>query len=144
MITLLTNILPIALGFFGKLLALKQQSNADIQKLQMQALMARNESIDKARESANKESPWSAWNRRFIIVVILGLIVFTQVAPVAFEIPTVIKTIKEGYSLFGIIELTPDTVEFITVDGLMKFDEIFAWCSMIVEVYFGSQLAKPR
>ena len=33
---------------------------------------------------------------------------------------------------------------FETVKGLYKFDEIFAWATMIVEFYFGGQLAKGR
>jgi hypothetical protein len=143
-ITLLTNILPIIFGFLGKLLALKSQANSDMMKLSIVRSDQNMKAIAQAVEQSNKESPQAAWNRRFIIVVILGLIIFTQVAPVVFDVPTVIKTIKEGYSLFGFIELTPDVVEYITVDGMLKFDEIFAWSTMIVEFYFGAQLAKGK
>jgi len=30
------------------------------------------------------------------------------------------------------------------VRGLVKYDEIFEWTSLIVEMYFGSSLAKGR
>ena len=46
MITLLTSILPIALGFFAKLTALNFQAKQETQKLQMKVLMAREKSID--------------------------------------------------------------------------------------------------
>jgi len=137
MITLLTNILPIALGFFAKLLALKSQASSDLQKLQLEALVARSDVINKARENERTESPMSALNRRVIIFVILGLVVFTQVAPVLFNVQTVIPTIREGFSLFG-IQIGADEIEYVTVKGMLKLNEVFSWATMIVEFYFGT------
>jgi len=143
MIALLTNILPIALGFFAKLLALKSQASSDLQKLQLEALVARSQVIDKAREQERSESPMSALNRRVIIFVILGLVVFTQIAPVLWNVQTVIPTVREGFSLLG-IQVTADEIEYVTVKGMLKLDEVFSWATMIVEFYFGAQLAKGR
>ena len=143
MISLLTSIAPIFLGFFAKLVALKSQAAAENQKLMIEPMQARNDSINQARAAADKESPMAAWNRRFIIMVILGLIIFTQVAPVLFNVPTVIPTVIEGFSVLG-LQFTPDVVEYVTVEGMMKFDEIFKWASMIIEFYFGAQLAKGK
>jgi len=143
MLTLLTNIAPIILGFVAKLIALKSQAASENQKLMIQSLQVRNDSINMARDRADKESPMAAMNRRVIIFVILGLVIFTQVAPVYFDVPTVIPTIVEGFSFLG-IQLTPDVVEYATVDGLLKMDEIFKWATMIIEFYFGAQLAKGR
>jgi hypothetical protein len=143
MISLLTSIAPIFLGFFAKLMALKSQAASENQKLMIESMQARNDSINQARAAADKESPMAAWNRRFIIMVILGLIIFTQVAPVLFNVPTVIPTVIEGFSILG-LQFTPDMVEYVTVEGMMKFDEIFKWASMIIEFYFGAQLAKGK
>ena len=143
MISLITSIAPIFLGFFAKLLALKSQAATENQKLMIESMQARNDSINQARAAADKESPMAAWNRRFIIMVILGLIIFTQVAPVLFSVPTVIPTVIEGFSFLG-LQFTPDVVEYVTVEGMMKFDEIFKWASMIIEFYFGAQLAKGK
>ena len=145
MIALLTNIAPIALGFVGKLFALKSQAAQENQKLMMQQFTVRDKSINDARAAADKESPMAALNRRVIIFVILSLIIFTQVAPVFFNVPTVIPTVIEGASLLG-FELTPDTVEYVTVQAgaVLKFDEVFAWATMIIEFYFGAQLAKGK
>jgi len=143
MISLITGMLPIFLGFFAKLLALKSQAAQEQQKLMIQSMQARNESLNMARDRADKESPMAAWNRRFIIMVILGLIIFTQVAPVFFNVPTVVPTVVEGFSFLG-LQFTPDVVEYVTVEGMMKFDEIFKWASMIIEFYFGAQLAKGK
>lgn len=141
MITILTNAVPILLGFFAKLLAIKSQAASDNQKLMLEAFAAKNGAINNARDRADKESPMAAWNRRVIIMVILGLIIFTQIAPV-FNVDTVVPTINEAYSLFG-IKFGTDTVTYERVtNAIIKYDEVFAWCSMILEFYFGSQLAK--
>jgi hypothetical protein len=143
MIAFLANIAPIMLGFIGKLFALKSQAAAENQKLMIQSLQVRNDSINQARDRADKESPMAAMNRRVIIFVILGLVIFTQVGPVYFDVPTVIPNIVKGFSFFG-LQITPDVVEYATVEGLLKMDEIFRWATMIIEFYFGAQLAKGK
>jgi hypothetical protein len=62
---------------------------------------------------------------------------------VLFNVPTVIPTVIKGFSFLG-LQFTPDVVEYVTVEGMMKFDEIFKWASMIIEFYFGAQLAKGK
>ena len=143
MIAFLTNVAPIALGFVAKLFALKSQAAAENQKLMIQSLQVRNDSINMARDRADKESPMAAMNRRIIILTILALVIFTQVAPVFWDIPTVIPTVIKGFNVLG-FQLTPDVVEYVTVEGMLKFDEIFGWATMIIEFYFGAQLAKGR
>jgi|TARA_B100000470_G_C19732252_1_gene365123 hypothetical protein len=143
MITLFTSIAPIILGFIAKLIALKSQAAAENQKLMIQSLQVRNDSINQARDRADNESPMAAWNRRVIIFVILGLVIFTQVGPVYYDVPTVIPTVIKGFSFFG-LQLTPDKVEYVVVEGMLKFDEIFKWATMIIEFYFGAQLAKGK
>jgi len=140
---LLTNVAPIILGFVAKLFALKQQAAAENQKLMIQSLQVRNDSINQARDRADKESPMAALNRRVIIFVILGLVIFTQVAPVFFDVPTVVPTVVKGASILG-FQLTPDVVEYVTVEGMLKLNEVFSWATMIIEFYFGAQLAKGR
>ena len=143
MMALLTNVAPIILGFVAKLFALKSQAAAENQKLMIQSLQVRNDSINQARDRADKESPMAAMNRRVIIFVILGLVIFTQVAPIWFDVPTVIPTIVKGASILG-FQLTPDVVEYVTVEGMLKLNEVFSWATMIIEFYFGAQLAKGR
>ena len=143
MITLLTNLAPILLGFLGKLFALKQHAASENQKLMMQQFTAKNNAINEAREMARTESPMAAMNRRVIILVILALIIFTQVAPPLMNIPTVVPTVKEGFSLMG-ITFVPDIIEYVTVEAgaVLKLDEVFGWATMIIEFYFGAQIAK--
>ena len=143
MISLLTSILPIALGFFAKLLALSMQAKQENQKLQMEVLMAREASIDSARQAADNESPMAAANRRLIIWVMLFIIIMYVMAPIFLDVPTAIPIVQEGFSFLG-IEITPDVVEYEIVRGLIKYDEIFEWTSLIVEMYFGASMAKGK
>jgi len=123
------------------LMAIKSKATTYLPKLQIEALSARAGQIDSAREAAKSESPWAALNRRVIIFVLLGIIVFTQVAPVFLDVPTVIPTLIKGTSFLG-FDITPDKIEYITVKGMLKLDEVFKWTTIIVEFYFGAQLAK--
>ena len=145
MISLLTNLAPILFGFVAKIIAVKAQAASDNQKLMIQNMNARNDSINQAREAEKGESVGSAFNRRVIIFVILSLIIFTQVAGPLLNIETVVPTVIEGISFLG-IQLTRDTMDYVTVQSgaVLKLSEVFAWATTIIEVYFGSQLGKAR
>jgi hypothetical protein len=143
MMALFTNVAPIALGFVAKLFAMKQHAASENQKLMMEQFAAKDKSINDARQMAKNESPMAAMNRRVIILVILGLIIFTQIAPPLLNLPTVIPTTIEGFNFFG-IQFVPEVVEYVTIEAgsVIKFEELFAWASLIIEFYFGAQLAK--
>ena len=142
MISLLTHLIPIGLGFFAKLTAIKSRQSHDEHKLMLQAMSAKGKSINNARDQSNKESSMAAWNRRFLIVVILALVAIYPLAGV-FGIETIIPVTTEGFSLLGLFEIGGGTT-LETVTGLYKFDEIFQWATIIIEFYFGGQLAKSN
>lgn len=139
---ILTHLIPIALGFIAKLMAIKSQQAHDQQKLMLETLAAKSGEIQKAREQSMQESPFAAWNRRILILVILTLVAIYPLAGV-FGVDTVVKTTTEGVSILGLFSFGGGE-SFHTIKGLYKFDEIFAWATMIVEFYFGGQLAKPN
>jgi len=140
MIEILTNVLPIGFGYVMKIFSMNQKAKQDSQKMQMEAITGRREETNQIRQQMNNESPMAALNRRIIILTILGLVVFTQIAPVFMDINTVIPVVEKssGFLGFG----GGETTTFMPVEGLVKYEEIFSWASLIIEVYFGSQLAK--
>lgn len=142
MITIITNILPIILGYIGKFMAIKSKAASDSQKRMIEILGAKAGARQQAVEQSNRESPWAAVNRRVIIFVILFLVAIYPIAGI-FGIETVIPVVTEGFSFLGIFS-TPEEVEYLTVKGLLKYEEIFGWATMIIEFYFGAQLAKAR
>ena len=143
MMTILTSIAPILGGFLMKLFALNQQAKAEQHTQMLDAFAARSNSIEQARVAASKESPIAALNRRLIIWVMLALIVIYVTAPLMFNIQTAVPIVTEGFSFLG-FDITSDTVEYEMVSGLIKYDEIFGWTSLIVEMYFGASLAKGK
>jgi|TARA_R110000850_G_scaffold59845_1_gene137869 hypothetical protein len=145
MISLLTNLAPILFGFVAKIIAVKAQAASDNQKLMIENMNARNDSINQAREAEKTEGVGARLNRRVIIFVILSLIIFTQVAPVFFNVPTVVPTVIEGISILG-LQFTRDTIEYVTVEAgaVLKLNEVFSWATTIIEVYFGAQLGKGK
>ena len=140
--TILTHLIPIILGFIAKLTAIKSAQAHEQQKLMLANLAARSKQIDSAREVAATESPFAAWNRRILILVILALVAVYPLAGV-FGVDTVVKTTSEGVNILGLFSFGGGEA-FHTIKGLYKFDEIFQWATMIVEFYFGGQLAKPN
>jgi hypothetical protein len=143
MITILQHLIPIALGFFAKLVAIKSQQAHDQNKMMLEVLAAKSGEIQKAREQSNNESPMAAWNRRILMFAVLALVAIYPLAGV-FGINTVIEVVeKPATFFFGLFEIGGGT-RFETVKGLYKFDEIFAWATMIIEFYFGGQLAKGK
>ena len=114
---------------------------SDQQKMMLQAMGAREEALDNAREFALKEPATSAMTRRIIYLTIISLIVVYVLAPVLFDIQTVIPVVEKGVSFLG-FELSGDTTTFVTVDGLVKYEEVFAWASLIIEFFVGSQAGK--
>ena len=140
MIEILTNVLPIGFGYIMKIFSMNQKAKHDQQKMQLEAIAGRREETNQIRQQMNNESPMAALNRRIIILTILGLVVFTQIAPVFMDISTVIPVVEKsnGFLGFG----GGETTTFMPVEGLVKYEEIFQWASLIIEVYFGSQLAK--
>ena len=143
MMTILQHIIPIALGFFAKLLAIKSQQAHDQNKLMLEVLAAKEGALEKAREQSNNESPMAAWNRRILMLIILALVAVYPIAGLI-GVDTVVEVKEEPTSfLFGLFEFGGGST-FQTVKGLFKFEEIFQWATMIVEFYFGGQLAKGR
>jgi len=140
---LLTNVIPIILGFIAKLIAIKSQQNHEAFKLAIQGNQVNNEALEKARAQANKESPMAALNRRVLVFSILGLVALYPLAGL-FGIEVAIPVVEKGTSwLYGMIE-EPETTTYITVEAMVKYEEIFKWATMIVEFYFGAQLAKGK
>jgi len=128
-------------GYVAKLVAIKSKASQDSLNLAIMANKSNNDVIAQAREQSNKESPYAAFNRRVIFFTILMLVVFYVLAPVFLDVPTAVPIVHEGISFLG-FDITADVIEYQMVSGLVKYNEVFSWCAMILEFYVGSQVAK--
>lgn len=130
-------------GYLMRLVALNQENKSQERKMEKELLILSMGGKVEAREAERKESPMSAFNRRVFIFTVLALMVFVQVIPVFWDVPTVVPTVKEGFSLLG-IQITPDEVEYVTVKGMLLIQETREVFVMIAELWFGGQMAKGR
>lgn len=135
------ELIPMLFGYVAKLVAIKSKASQDSLNLAIMANKSNNDVIAQAREQSNKESPYAAFNRRVIFFTILMLVVFYVLAPVFLDVPTAVPIVHEGISFLG-FDITADVIEYQMVSGLVKYNEIFSWCAMILEFYVGSQVAK--
>ena len=142
MIEIATNLLPIASGFLAQMTANKAQRESRERKFLLQALVEKNKSTQEARTFANKENNVGRWFRRTLVIIILMFFIMPYLLAPFFDIDLVLQTKQKTMYLFGLVEL--EYTKFKTISGLMKFDEIFNWATMILEFYFGSQFARKR
>ena len=136
MIAIFTELLPILTGFFTRMMAENMKMKSEQQKLMLQLMGAREESVNSAREFALREPPSSAFTRRIISLTVIALIVVYVLAPVIFDVQTVIPVVEQGVSFLG-FEISGDKTTFVTVEGLVKYEEVFAWASLIIEFLVG-------
>jgi len=139
MITLLSHILPIALGFIAKLTALKAEDNKQRQELMIKALAAQNQSFDSARKY---DTPASNASRRLLLWFLMFAISLSMLGYAVFDVPIYIEqVIKEPSYLFGLLGGGEHT-EWIKIQGIPAFAELFQWMTVIIEMYFGATLAR--
>jgi len=139
MIALLTNIVPIVLGFLAKTMALRAEDDARRQELAIAALAAKTNSVELARKY---DSPVANASRRMILWFLMFLISITVVGYAIFRVPIMVETIKKGSSLLFGLWQNPDTTEWVAVNGIVSHKEFLEWMSLIIEMYFGSTLAR--
>lgn len=139
MFALLTNLIPLVLGFIGKMMSMRSQDKADEQKLILQALSAKNNVLESARKY---DTPASAGNRRAILWFLISVIFVFVVGYAVFDVPIYVEQITPSSSyLFGLFE-TKESVDWIKIEGIPAFDKVFGWMTMIIEFWFGAQVAK--
>lgn len=140
---LLTHVIPLIGGYFMKLIAINQENKSQERMLEKELLILSLGGKADARKAEREESPMSAFNRRVFIFSAIALFAFVQTVPVFFDVPTVVPTVREGFSLLG-IQITPDEVEYVTVKGMLLIQETRSVFAMIAELWFGGQMAKGR
>ena len=139
MLAILQHIIPIALGFVAKLLALKAEDNKQRQEMMIKALAAQNQSIDVARKY---DTPAANASRRLLLWFVLGAIMITIVGYVIFDAPIYVEEVVQEPSYFFGLLGGGERIEWRKIEGIPAFDEIFQAFSVIIELYFGATLAR--
>jgi len=139
MIEMAGHLIPIALGFFAKLIALKAEDANQRQQMMIQALGAREGALASAREY---DTPMAALNRRTLIWFIMVVLMMSVIGTAIFDIPVLVEqTVTEPSYFFGLIGGKTYT-EWVELYGVVSFEEFRAWGTMIFEMLFGATLAR--
>ena len=139
MTALLTHGIPLILGFFAKFMALKSQDAKEIQERTLIALNAQAAEYKAVREF---QTPSANAARRTILLFLVAMVSTFVLGYAVFGVPVYVEQITEAQSyLLGLIT-TPATTEWIKIEGIPAFKSIFSWMAMIIEFWFGAQLAK--
>ena len=139
MISILTHIIPIALGFIAKLLALKAEDNKQRQEMMIKALSAQNQSLDMARKY---DTPVANASRRLLLWFLMAAIMLSMLGYVAFDAPIYVEqVVKDPSFLFGLIG-GGEHIEWKEIRGIPSFQELFVWMQILIEFWFGATLAR--
>ena len=139
MIAVLTNILPIIVGFFAKLIAIRSKAQSDIMKMAILGNKAEEASRDAAR---SYDTPAAAFNRRTLIWFLMAMIGLVVAGGAFLDVPVFVEQEIAGASyLFGLFQEAAKT-EWIEISGIVAHEDLWKWMTMIMELYFGASLAK--
>lgn len=131
--------IPIILGFLGKFLALKAQDNKEIQERNLVALNAQAAEYKAVREI---QSPAANGTRRLILVFLMAMMSVFVLGFALFEVPIYVEEVRPKLDfLFGIISI-PESISWTEIKGIPAFKDFFSWMAIIIEFWFGAQLAK--
>ena len=141
MFTLITNLIPIILGAITKLVAIRSQNASDQQKMMIEAMANRANITQEIRSS---DTPASAANRRALLWFLMAMVATVVVGGAIFSSPIYVEQVQKGLSLFGIIDIVPDSLEWIKLEAgsIVAFDEVFVWMSILIEFMLGASIVR--
>ena len=150
MLEMLQSLLPlIGGGLFGAIVKLKSmQLDNERQKhdMMMAALTKKTELINNVNEVAIKNKGFS-FARRTIAFAITSIIVIIAVLPLFFDtysINVLQETKTGGVYLFGLIDTTKVTEEWIKLEGAVIIKEVGLSFQAIIGAYFGASIASNK
>jgi len=139
MIEALPHLASIALGFFAKLMAIKSEDAKNREQLMLNALAVQSGAYVEAR---SYDTPSAKFNRRLLIWFIMVAVMVSVMGYAVLGVPVYVEqVIQEPSYLFGLIG-GGERVEWVKIEGIPTFQEIFRWGTMIFEMLFGAQLAR--
>jgi len=137
-IAILQHIIPIALGFIAKLMALKAEDNKQRQEMMIKALSAQNQSLDMARKY---DTPAANASRRMLIWFLMILIGVAVLGYAVFNVPIFVEEVRELPEFLFFFGGGTETV-WTEIKGIPAYKDLFTWMTLIFELYFGASLAR--
>jgi hypothetical protein len=127
-----------AMGHLFKMMSAAQEAKRESQKLQLEMLRGKQEVAAADRESASKSAdaaaaraadPFTKLTRRIFVLSVVAMVFMYLLAPV-FGVPISVPVeVQKGFNFLGLIDTTKTVTEYVTLNGMVSFREI--WITFI-------------
>jgi hypothetical protein len=127
-----------AMGHLFKMMSAAQEAKRESQKLQLEMLRGKQEVAAADRESASKSAdaaaaraadPFTKLTRRIFVLSVVAMVFMYLLAPV-FGVPISVPVeVEKGFNFLGLIDTTKTVTEYVTLNGMVSFKEI--WITFI-------------
>jgi len=127
-----------AMGHLFKMMSAAQEAKRESQKLQLEMLRGKQEVAAADRESASKSAdaaaaraadPFTKLTRRIFVLSVVAMVFMYLLAPI-FGVPISVPVeVEKGFNFLGLIDTTKTVTEYVTLNGMVSFREI--WITFI-------------
>jgi hypothetical protein len=126
------------MGHVFKMMTAAQEAKREQQKLQLEMLRGKQEmaAADRVSASASADAaaarasdPFTKLTRRIFVLSVVGMVFVYLMAPL-FGVPISVPVeVQKGFNFLGIIDTTKTVTEYVTLNSMVSFNEI--WVTFI-------------
>jgi len=123
-----------AMGHLFKMMSAAQEAKREQQKLQLEMLRGKQEVQAAHMEAATKSAdaaaqrasdPFTKMTRRVFVLSVVVMVMIYLLAPV-FGVPISVPVeVQKGFNFLGLIDTTKTVTEYITLNSVVSFQEIW-------------------
>ena len=123
-----------AMGHLFKMMSAAQEAKREQQKLQLEMLRGKQEVQAAHMEAATKSAdaaaarasdPFTKLTRRIFVLSVVVMVMIYLLAPV-FGVPISVPVeVQKGFNFLGLIDTTKTVTEYVTLNGMVSFNEIW-------------------
>ena len=123
-----------AMGHLFKMMSAAQEAKREQQKLQLEMLRGKQEVQAAHMEAATKSAdaaaarasdPFTKLTRRIFVLSVVAMVFVYLLAPI-FGVPVSVPVeIQKGFNFLGLIDTTKTVTEYITLNSVVSFKEIW-------------------
>jgi len=124
-----------AMGHLFKLMSAAQEAKREQQKLQLEMLKGKQEvaaaHMEAATKSANAAAsrvgndPFAKMTRRIFVLSVVAMVFVYLMAPIFGIGVSVPVEVQKGFNFLGLIDTTKTVTEYVTLQSMVSFNEIW-------------------
>jgi hypothetical protein len=124
-----------AMGHLFKLMSAAQEAKREQQKLQLEMLRGKQEvaAADRVSASASADAaanrvgndPFAKMTRRIFVLAVVAMVFVYLMAPIFGIGISVPVEVQKGFNFLGLIDTTKTVTEYVTLNSMVSFNEIW-------------------